>query len=243
MGVVSKFPSKVGLELGTGNNLNLAYTGTHTDEMVTIDGQQYRLLTLTSSGTLTADKPFYADLWECDGGDSGTTPSYNSSTGGKGADGAKYCLSSEKLMDVSNVCVVGSGGATIPKTSSGKTVGGVTTLVRPSDTPSTAVGGAAHANATGTAVAAFETFANLCGAGGGGGNKGYNDVNSAGSGVHGGGNGGTGATGSGTYGYNGTSGQTYGSGGGGGGAGYGSSSGQGAGGAGYQGVVMIRIQT
>ncbi len=49
--------------------LAIAYTGAMTDQIVTMgDGKQYRLLTLTSSGTLTVEKPVQADIWMCGGG-------------------------------------------------------------------------------------------------------------------------------------------------------------------------------
>lgn len=49
--------------------LVIAYTGAMTDQIVAMgDGKQYRLLTLTSSGTLTVEKPVQADVWMCGGG-------------------------------------------------------------------------------------------------------------------------------------------------------------------------------
>ena len=49
--------------------LAIAYTGNMTDEIVTMgDGNQYRLLTLISSGTLSIPAEVKADVWLCGGG-------------------------------------------------------------------------------------------------------------------------------------------------------------------------------
>ena len=66
--------------------LAITYTGNMTDEIVTMgDGNQYRLLTLTSSGTLSIPAKVKADVWLCGGGangGSGSYPQYNSGGGG-----------------------------------------------------------------------------------------------------------------------------------------------------------------
>ena len=51
--------------------LEITYTGSYTDELVTMDGASYRLLTLTSSGTLTASRSVAAEVWLCGGGGCG----------------------------------------------------------------------------------------------------------------------------------------------------------------------------
>lgn len=66
--------------------LAIAYTGNMTDEIVTMgDGRQYRLLTLTSSGTLLIAAEVKADVWLCGGGANGGTASkYSIGHGGGG---------------------------------------------------------------------------------------------------------------------------------------------------------------
>ena len=66
--------------------LPITYTGNMTDEIVTMgDGKQYRLLTLTSSGTLTIAQPVVADIWLCGGGAPGERG--QRSSGGRGGSG------------------------------------------------------------------------------------------------------------------------------------------------------------
>lgn len=68
--------------------LAIAYTGAMTDQIVTMgDGKQYRLLTLTSSGTLTIEKPVQADVWMCGGGANGNPAWTGGSAGGCGGSG------------------------------------------------------------------------------------------------------------------------------------------------------------
>lgn len=63
--------------------LAIAYTGNMTDEIVTMgDGNQYRLLTLTSSGTLTIEKEVSADVWLCGGGANGKSAGQSGGGGG-----------------------------------------------------------------------------------------------------------------------------------------------------------------
>lgn len=64
----------------------ISYTGNMTDEIVTMgDGKQYRLLTLTSSGTLTIAQPVVAGIWLCGGGANGARGYTN--YGGRGGSG------------------------------------------------------------------------------------------------------------------------------------------------------------
>ena len=52
--------------------LTISYTGNMIDNIVTMgDGRQYRLLTLTSSGTLSIAAEVKADVWLCGGGANG----------------------------------------------------------------------------------------------------------------------------------------------------------------------------
>lgn len=68
----------------------ITYTGKHTDKIVTMgDGLQYRLLTLTSSGTLTLEEACNVDVWLCGGGKNGEV-STNKFAGGSGGDGGQF---------------------------------------------------------------------------------------------------------------------------------------------------------
>lgn len=68
--------------------LAITYTGAMTDQIVTMgDGNQYRLLTLTSSGTLSIEKPVVADVWMCGGGADGGPAWTGGSCGGYGGSG------------------------------------------------------------------------------------------------------------------------------------------------------------
>lgn len=110
--------------------LAVTYTGTYTDEVVTMgDGKQYRLLTLTSSGTLEMSEEVAADVWVCGGGANSAT--YNSMPINGGAGGSF----NQKAMTIKNATIVigaGNGGATsvnngsttFANTSSGSTAGG-----------------------------------------------------------------------------------------------------------------------
>lgn len=63
--------------------LAITYTGNMTDEIVTMgDGNQYRLLTLTSSGTLSIAQEVKADVWLCGGGAHGKRSGYSGGGGG-----------------------------------------------------------------------------------------------------------------------------------------------------------------
>lgn len=83
--------------------LAIAYTGAMTDQIVTMgDGKRYRLLTLTSSGTLTVEKPVQADVWMCGGGGHGA-----GDAGGGGGGG--YVASAYKVtLPLSSAAVVGA---------------------------------------------------------------------------------------------------------------------------------------
>lgn len=91
------------------STLEISYTGNYTDEIVTMDGSSYRLLTLTSSGTLTTSATVTGDIWICGGGGSGNTGSdsvanYNQN-GGAGA----YAETSSNISFQSLVVTIGAG--------------------------------------------------------------------------------------------------------------------------------------
>lgn len=90
--------------------LPITYTGNMTDEIVTMgDGKQYRLLTLTSSGTLTIAQPVVADIWLCGGGANGARA--RGSFGGYGGGGG-YVASVLAQRISAITCVVGSATGT-----------------------------------------------------------------------------------------------------------------------------------
>lgn len=82
----------------------ITYTGNMTDQIVTMTDGQYRLLTLTSSGTLTLSKALNAEVWMCNGGNRGDD-------GGDGGGGG-YVASQSIALATSTTAVVGSGGTT-----------------------------------------------------------------------------------------------------------------------------------
>ena len=51
--------------------LEYSYTGRSSTRDVTIDGVEYTVLTLTSSGTLTFNRSIDTDIWMCGGGGNG----------------------------------------------------------------------------------------------------------------------------------------------------------------------------
>lgn len=84
--------------------MGISYTGNMTDEIVTMSGVQYRLLTLTSSGTLTVDEKVNAEVWLCDGGNSASVG--GNTGGGAGA----YVASGTVVLSEASVAIIGSGG-------------------------------------------------------------------------------------------------------------------------------------
>lgn len=87
----------------------ITYTGTMTDQIVLMSNVAYRLLTLTSSGTLTLSKSRKADVWMCNGGNGGNRGSVRSGTGGSGGGGG-YVYQERMQVSGSVVCTIGTGG-------------------------------------------------------------------------------------------------------------------------------------
>lgn len=79
----------------------ISYTGSYTDELVTMDGSPYRLLTLTSSGTLAVSAAVTADIWICGGGGSGVR-------GPGGGGGYAATLLNQVLQNL--IVTIGAGG-------------------------------------------------------------------------------------------------------------------------------------
>lgn len=91
------------------------YTGEHTESEITWEGQAYRLITLTGSGTFTVTSgSAAADIWLCGGGRSGgrgTNTSTLSVRGGDGGHGAKAAqLTGHTLQGAYTVSVAGASG-------------------------------------------------------------------------------------------------------------------------------------
>lgn len=241
--------------------LPITYTGNMTDEIVTMgDGKQYRLLTLTSSGTLTTEQPVVADIWLCGGGANGISASGSGSGagGGGGFVGSIYktkigttvsCVVGAATGSSSFGSIVSANGA---KRSNGGSGGGARGYGFNSPPPGTGAGISTYpfldttyfpdkphcAGGGGGSTYSGSSSQWRGGTGGSNGSDGGNYVNAnAGyggvGGLYGGGSGGS-------QGGGGRDGYHYGSGGGGGGCNtlydmYGS------GGAGYQGVIYVRI--
>ena len=83
--------------------VEITYSGNYTDELVTMDGSTYRLLTLTSSGTLTASAAVTGDIWICGGG--GTGEAWGENGGGGG-----YAATSTGASFQNLVVTIGAGG-------------------------------------------------------------------------------------------------------------------------------------
>ena len=90
--------------------VEITYTGNYTDELVTMGGAPYRLLTLTSSGTLTAAEAVTGDIWICGGGGNGTTATGRRS--GHGGGGGYANSVSNKNISSLTITIGAAGGAT-----------------------------------------------------------------------------------------------------------------------------------
>ena len=83
----------------------ITYTGNMTDEIVTMTDGQYRLLTLTSSGTLTSNETLKAEVWMCNGGNGGADGNDGREGGGGG-----FTTTQITTLNSSTTVVVGAGG-------------------------------------------------------------------------------------------------------------------------------------
>lgn len=156
--------------------MTISYTGNMTDEVVTMSGVQYRLLTLTSSGTLTLSKSVKADVWMCNGGNSGR----GGNSGAQGGAGGYVKQISNRTLSLSTSATIGAGAS---NSYSGGTGGGRTRFGGTSPTAQSsssiwdgASGGGQTGeydggNGAGTSTIPFgeSTIFNMHSAGGGGG--------------------------------------------------------------------------
>jgi hypothetical protein len=112
-------------------NFTISYTGDFTDEIVTSDGKTYRLLTLTSSGTLTASTQFTADVFLVGGGGAGGAAvgrSYNIADAAQGGAGGYIETQYNIALGGSNDCVVtiGAGGESVEANGTSSSTGSST---------------------------------------------------------------------------------------------------------------------
>ena len=249
------------------SSLEYIYSGTYTVSEQSIDGVDYVILTLTSSGVLTVSRTITTDIWMCGGGGNGGDTSQSVQGGGGGGGG--YINSISKQLSGNTTCIIGTAagvtslGTTIANAggngsgnnggngASGGGSGGTLQAPGTGEGVSTIPAGFGVSNAHcaggggGSGMwSGFQTFS-----GGVGGSNGANGGNNiavssgpayGGSGGEKGGGGGGLCSNSAISMNNGGNATYYGSGGGGGGSYVSSEILLGTGGSGYQGVVYIR---
>ena len=89
------------------------YTGTYAEAERVVDGVTYVVLTLTSSGTLTANRPINADIWICGGGgDGGDGTSFGSVSNSAGGGGGGYIATASMQLTGGITCVIGAARGT-----------------------------------------------------------------------------------------------------------------------------------
>lgn len=140
----------------------ISYSGTYTDEVVSMDSGLYRLLTLTGSGTLTLEKAVKADIWLCGGGGGGTVGrgDYVPSLG-MGGNGA-YAAEAKSITLGSLSVMIGSAGASGSGSNYLSSPGGAGSV--------SSVSGTVELAANGAAKGSINSSVNS-GTGGGGGNS------------------------------------------------------------------------
>ena len=244
--------------------LTYTYTGTSSEKTITYNNVSYKLITLTTNGTLTFNRSVSVDIWACGGGSNGLKASnLGSSYDGAGPGGAgAYCAEKDNQTVTTLNVTIGPAN-----TASGTVISGDASLtaagVKNSRDGGTGGGGcrvgssnsARAGNGDGKSKYPFGDTTNFnphCAGGGGGGyygsvrykggNGGTNGGNGSSTGTTStspvpGGNGGNkgGGKGGATSGSPSTAASFYGSGGGGG------QSSNISGSAGYQGVCYIRV--
>lgn len=97
--------------------MNISFSGNMIDHKVVTmgNGKQYRLLELTSSGTLTLEGEVNADVWVCNGGANGQTAYKGSNQyyyGGKGGNGGNFRKTTAALPKSLAVVIASAGGTT-----------------------------------------------------------------------------------------------------------------------------------
>ena len=109
-------------------SIHISYTGDFTDEIVTSDGKTYRLLTLTSSGTLTADVEFTGDIFMVGGGGAGGSAvgrGYTIADAAQGGAGGYINTQYNIALGGSNTCevTIGAGGESVEANSTSTAYG------------------------------------------------------------------------------------------------------------------------
>lgn len=97
--------------------LEYSYTGRSSVRDVTIDGVEYTVLTLTSSGTLTVNRPIDTDIWMCGGGGNGGNGTQfltyaNSVNNSAGGGGGGHITTAPMQLTGSMTCVIGAARGT-----------------------------------------------------------------------------------------------------------------------------------
>lgn len=132
----------------------ITYTGAMTDQIVLMSNVAYRLLTLTSSGTLTISNSRKADVWMCNGGNGGYAKGLyggaNPVLAGPGGGGG-YVTQNRITISGSIACTIGAGGAggKYSDVNSEPQKGGTTTFreISPGAQPTSALDGASGGGA------------------------------------------------------------------------------------------------
>lgn len=100
------------------STMPITYSGNYTDQVVTMgDGKQYRLLTITSTGTLTLEEEVQAEVWMCGGGSTAGTHGNNTYLKVRGGNGSNFLQTTMKLQEA--VIVVGSGNGGVTSVNNG----------------------------------------------------------------------------------------------------------------------------
>ena len=105
----------------------ITYTGTMTDQIVLMSNVAYRLLTLTSSGTLTFNKARKGDVWMVAGGNAGAYGEYYGGAGGY----SDYTKNVTFKANLGIAAVIGAGAknvATVPNANNDTWFGGRSSL-------------------------------------------------------------------------------------------------------------------
>ncbi len=105
----------------------ITYTGTMTDQIVLMSNVAYRLLTLTSSGTLTFNKTRKGDVWMVAGGNAGAYGEYYGGAGGY----SDYTKNVTFKANLGIAAVIGAGAknvATVPNANNDTWFGGRSSL-------------------------------------------------------------------------------------------------------------------
>lgn len=90
--------------------IEIVYSGTYVDELVSMQAGDYRLLTLTGSGTLTLPQAVTADIWICGGGGNGQGSAKGVDNGGNGGGGGGYTAQFNNQTITTLNIAIGSGG-------------------------------------------------------------------------------------------------------------------------------------